>query len=94
MYTSKQTTAKIKDWKTQFNKRKFHATKHMWVESSLSIKYEPTEISFWDFPGGPVVMIGKLRSRMPWGQKTKTENRSNIITKFNKDFLNSLHQKI
>ena len=26
-------------------------------------------------------MIGKLRSRMPRGQKTKTEHRSNIITK-------------
>ena len=44
-----------------------------------------------DFPGDPLVMnlprnsggvglIGELRSHMPHGQKTKTYNRSNIVT--------------
>ena len=34
----------------------------------------------------------ELRSHMPWGQKTKTESRCNIVT-FNKDFKIDPHQK-
>ena len=52
-----------------------------------------------DFSGGPVVktlpssaggavrsLVGKLRSHMPHGQKTKTQNRSNIVTNSIKTF--------
>ena len=47
---------------------------------------------YCDFPGGPEVktspsnawgtgsLVGKLRSHMPHGQKTRTWDRSNIVT--------------
>ena len=57
-----------------------------------------------NFPGGPVVkiyllmqgvqipfLVGKLRSHMPQGQKTK--NRSNIVTNSIKTFKNGPHKK-
>ena len=31
-------------------------------------------------------LVGKLRSHMPWGQETKTENRNNIVTNSIKTF--------
>ena len=52
-----------------------------------------------DFPGGPVVrtlpssaggagstLVGKLRSHIPCSGKSKTENRTNIITNSIKTF--------
>ena len=51
------------------------------------------------FPGGAVVKTlpssaggtcsipgGGAKTHMPWGQKIKTQDRSNIVTKFHKDF--------
>ena len=53
------------------------------------------DMTFRDLPGGPVVktlpssaegagsvLVGELRSYMPHGQKTKTQNRTNIGYKF------------
>ena len=59
----------------------------------LSWKTQRQRKYYRDFPGGPVVktlpssvggvvwsLVGELRSHMPCSQKTKTWNRSNIIT--------------
>ena len=58
-----------------------------------------SETPIWDFPGGPVDMTslsskgveGSIpsqgaRPHMPQGQRTKTENRSNIVTNSIKTF--------
>ena len=37
-----------------------------------------------DFPGNAggsgLILAGELGSHMPWGQETKTKNRSNVVT--------------
>ena len=58
-----------------------HSQKHIWLELDMG-----------DFLGGPVVKTSpsnaggegsipgrELRSHMPHGQKTKTQNRSNLV---------------
>ena len=58
----------------------------------LSMQHMGVKSNWKEFPGGPVVktspsnagvqvqsLIGKLRSHIPWSQKTKTWNRSNIM---------------
>ena len=35
--------------------------------------------------------MGELRSHMPYVQKTKTQNRRNMVTKINKDLIKMVH---
>ena len=58
------------------------------------------KVTIRDFPGGPVVktlpfqcrvcggpsLVRELRSHIPWGQKHKTLNKSNIVTNSRKIF--------
>ena len=59
----------------------------------MQVRQQQLELDMGDFPGGPVVKTSpsnaggegqipgrELRSHMPQGQKTKTQNRSNLVT--------------
>ena len=75
-------------------------------ETYMQVRKQQLELDMGDFSGSPVVKTlpskaggegstpgRELRSYMPQGQKTKTQNRSNLVTDSIKTFKNGPHQK-
>ena len=78
---------------------------HQYSVIRTTLRNHHLKTLFGDFPGGPLAkaslppqgmriqsLVGEVGSHMPHGQKTKTQNRSNIVTNSTKA-LKMVHAK-